>query len=195
MPFGKEKPVTFALLVADDFLGPGANAEFDATDFQVAWTSMVHPETTESVEPREPRDTALKVQQVPTYAREQYDTTRLEVTAEDGGEIPGVAGVEEGHAAGRLGSALPARLRRLRLYDYGGASDFERRRSWTAAWCWPEAHLRGGGDFGKPWHDAGRMMNKKNTFTDFIACAEGRGKRSGPRRPSSSSTAPARAGS
>jgi oligopeptidase B len=34
------------------------------------------------------------------------------------------------------------------------------------------AHIRGGGDLGKPWHDQGRMLNKKNTFTDFIAVAE-----------------------
>src|SRR5262249_26447167 len=33
-------------------------------------------------------------------------------------------------------------------------------------------HIRGGGDLGKKWHDQGKMFNKKNTFTDFIACAE-----------------------
>ena len=34
------------------------------------------------------------------------------------------------------------------------------------------AHIRGGGDLGKDWHDQGKMLVKKNTFTDFIACAE-----------------------
>jgi oligopeptidase B len=34
------------------------------------------------------------------------------------------------------------------------------------------AHVRGGGDMGKPWHDDGRLMKKKNTFTDFVAVTE-----------------------
>jgi oligopeptidase B len=34
------------------------------------------------------------------------------------------------------------------------------------------AHIRGGGELGKRWHDEGKLLNKKNTFTDFIACAE-----------------------
>ena len=33
------------------------------------------------------------------------------------------------------------------------------------------AHVRGGGELGRPWYEGGRLRNKKNTFTDFIACA------------------------
>ena len=35
-----------------------------------------------------------------------------------------------------------------------------------------QAHIRGGGDLGEPWHDGGKMMAKRNTFTDFIAAAD-----------------------
>ena len=34
------------------------------------------------------------------------------------------------------------------------------------------AHIRGGSELGRPWYDDGKMLNKKNTFTDFIACAD-----------------------
>jgi len=39
-------------------------------------------------------------------------------------------------------------------------------------WVIALGHIRGGGDLGKKWHDQGRMLAKKNTFTDFVACAE-----------------------
>ena len=34
------------------------------------------------------------------------------------------------------------------------------------------AHVRGGGELGRPWYDDGKLLHKRNTFTDFIACAE-----------------------
>ena len=37
---------------------------------------------------------------------------------------------------------------------------------------WAVAHVRGGGEMGRPWYESGRTVNKQNTFDDFIACAE-----------------------
>ena len=39
---------------------------------------------------------------------------------------------------------------------------------------WACAHVRGGGEMGRSWYDQGKMLHKKNTFTDFIACADSR---------------------
>ena len=56
------------------------------------------------------------------------------------------------------------------------------------------AHIRGGGDLGKPWHDAGKMLVKRNTFTDFIACVEHLTARATAIRSASPSRADPRAG-
>ncbi|MBK7988395.1 MAG: prolyl oligopeptidase family serine peptidase [Ignavibacteria bacterium] len=38
--------------------------------------------------------------------------------------------------------------------------------------CYALAHIRGGGEHGEKWHDQGKMLEKINTFTDFIACGD-----------------------
>ena len=68
---------------------------------------------------------------------------------------------------------LPAvRLRLLRRDDAGRLLAGAAARCSTAAWSYALAHIRGGNDMGQTWHDDGKMLNKKNTFTDFIACAD-----------------------
>ncbi len=65
------------------------------------------------------------------------------------------------------------------LYCYGSYGDSEdpyfsslRISLLDRGWVYADAHIRGGGEFGKEWHDQGKLLNRKHTFQDFILCAE-----------------------
>jgi oligopeptidase B len=95
------------------------------------------------------------------------------------------------HATAADGTQIPVSLVR-RASDHGNAGPRPLLLSGYGAYGYPEmvtfssvrlslldrgvtvalAHVRGGGEMGKAWHDGGRMMQKKNSFTDFVACAE-----------------------
>jgi oligopeptidase B len=113
----------------------------------------------------------LKQQPVPNYDASRYEVERIWATAADGVRVPIALVHKKGIA--RDGQSP------LYLYGYGsyGAAipdsfGSERFSLIDRGVTYAVAHIRGGGELGKKWHDAGRMMNKKNTFTDFIACAE-----------------------
>jgi oligopeptidase B len=100
----------------------------------------------------------------------RYQTERRHASATDGARIPVSLVYRKG--------SDPAGKNPMLLIGYGSygrpvSSAFSSRlmslldRGVVVA----NAHIRGGGDLGKPWHDAGRMMNKMTTFTDFIDCA------------------------
>ena len=118
------------------------------------------------------RSTLLKELEVPGgFDRALYRSERVFAPAPDGTAIPvsvvyRIDRKEEAanplyiYGYGSYGYALPVGFNsnRLSLLDRGFVLAY--------------AHIRGGGDMGKPWHDAGRLMNKMNTFTDFIAVTE-----------------------
>jgi oligopeptidase B len=116
--------------------------------------------------------TLLKQKEVPGgYDRIRYQVERIEATASDGVKIP--------ISVVRLKGAKLDGTGPLYLYGYGSygvsmdiffnSNIFSMvDRGVVVAF----AHIRGGGEMGKAWHDAGRMMNKKTTFTDFTSCAE-----------------------
>jgi oligopeptidase B len=116
--------------------------------------------------------TLLKQKEVPGgYDRSKYEVQQIYAPAADGVKIPISVLYLKGT---KLDGKEP-----LYLYGYGsyGISidmffnsnifSMVDRGVVTAV-----AHIRGGGEMGKAWHDAGRMMNKKTTFTDFISAAE-----------------------
>jgi oligopeptidase B len=151
---------------------PDANPEFDTTVFRYSYQSLVTPSSIFDYDMETRASVLLKQTEVlGGYDRERYATERLFSTSPDGTRVPlsvvyrrGL--VRDGRAPlylygyGAYGLSLPVGFssNRLSLLD----------RGFTIVL----AHVRGGGELGKTWHDAGRMMNKKNTFTDFIAAAE-----------------------
>ncbi len=155
----------------DYALFPEANEEFQTTSFRFGYTSLVTPRSVFDYDVHAQQRRLLKQDEVPGYDASLYQAERLEAVAPDGTKVP-------------LSIVFRKGLRRdgqapLLLTGYGS----------YGAPFWPAfepgrlvfldrgvavaiAHIRGGGEMGKRWHDDGRMLKKRNTFTDFIASAE-----------------------
>ncbi len=150
----------------------GENPEFGASQLRFQYESFVTPRSVYDYDVRT-RERSLRKQQpvLGGYDPAQYSSERLHATASDGTRVP-LSIVHrrdtplDGSAPlllygyGSYGISVPVNFssNRLSLLDRGA--------------IYAVAHIRGGGELGKPWHDAGRMKNKSNTFTDFIAAAE-----------------------
>jgi oligopeptidase B len=151
--------------------GPAQNAEYDTTFYRYNYQSLVTPNSVFDYDVSDHRSTLRKQQEVPAYDPAQYQSERLWAAAVDGITIPVSIVYRKDFerdgthplllsAYGSYGTSIPASFNSnwLALLDRGFAVAI--------------AHIRGGGEMGKPWHDQGRMLKKKTTFTDFIACAE-----------------------
>jgi oligopeptidase B len=150
----------------------GANAEFSTKLLRFHYTSLVTPASVYDCN-METRDRELKKRQevLGGYDPTQYQSERLYAAAPDGVEVPISLVYKKGFA--RDGHAP------MLLYGYGSygisidpsfSSDL--LSLINRGFVYAIAHIRGGMDMGKPWHEDGRLLKKKNTFTDFIACAE-----------------------
>lgn len=150
----------------------GDNREFDTKTMTYMYQSMTTPNTWYSFDFATKKSTVIKESPVPGgFDRTRYVTERIEATAKDGTKVPislvqkqGVA--HDGtapmliEAYGSYGFPYPVVFNAsyLPLLDRGVIIAV--------------AHIRGGGELGKAWHEHGRLAEKMNTFTDFIACAE-----------------------
>jgi oligopeptidase B len=156
---------------ADYHVSPDRNEEFNQSAYRINYQSLVSPPAVYDYDMKTGARTLVKQVPVPNYDPSRYEVERVWAPAQDGVRIP-VALVHKKGVA-RDGKSP------LYLYAYGsyGISipDFFSQERFSlvdrGVTC-AIAHIRGGGEMGKKWHDAGRMMNKKNTFTDFIAAAE-----------------------
>jgi oligopeptidase B len=150
----------------------GANPEFDSEMVRFQYESMVTPRSVYDYDLRT-AERILKKQQpvLGDFDPASYASERLHARATDGTMVS--VSVVRRKDTVRDGSAP------LLLYGYGsyGLSvpvtfSSNRLSLLDRGMVYAIAHIRGGGELGKPWHDAGRMHQKMNTFTDFIACAD-----------------------
>jgi oligopeptidase B len=150
----------------------GENPEFDAGHVRFQYESFVTPRSVFDYDIRT-RERQLRKQQpvLGGYDPFEYVSERLHTTAADGTQVP--LSIVHRRDTPLDGSAP------LLLYGYGsyGISvpvNFSSNRLslLDRGVVYAVAHIRGGGELGKPWHDAGRLQHKRNTFTDFIAAAE-----------------------
>jgi len=151
------------------------NREFDTNTFRFDYESFITPPSVFDYDMKT-RQRELKKQQpvLGGYDPKKYRSEQLYATAKDGTKVPisivyRIDAAEKKHAENR-----PTLL--LGYGSYGISIDVSFSSSRLSlldrGMIYGIAHIRGGGEMGKKWHEDGRMMTKKNTFTDFIDCAQ-----------------------
>ena len=156
----------------DYALSLSANPEFDTATIRFNYQSMVTPSSVYEYDMNTRQRTLLKRQEVlGNYDPGAYEAKRIWAVARDGTKVP-VSLVS------KRGLSLDGRAPVL-LYGYGsyGASlaptfSSSRLSLLDRGVIYAVAYIRGGGELGETWRENGRMMQKMNTFTDFIDCAE-----------------------
>ena len=149
------------------------NREFETQAFRYSYQSLVSPASVYEYDVKAGSSKLLKRQEVPGgFDSVRYASERVWVEAADGVKVPASVVYRRDmfrrdgsnplyvYGYGSYGYPLPVgfSLARLSLLDRGVVMAY--------------AHIRGGGEMGDPWHDAGKMMVKRNTFSDFISVVE-----------------------
>ena len=149
-----------------------ANMEFDTTVLRYGYTSMVTPRSIYDYDMEARTAELLKRQPVlGGYDPADYETGRLWATAPDGERVP----VSLVHRRGvELDGTSPTVLYGYGSYEISMDPTFSplRLSLLDRGVVYAIAHVRGGGEMGRRWYEDGKMLRKKNTFTDFVACAE-----------------------
>ena len=151
---------------------PYVNREYDTSKFRYSYQSFITPQSIFEYDMAGGSQTLLKQKQVPGgFDPARYQVEQVFATAFDGAKIPISIVYLKGMKLDGTGSVY--------LYAYGSygiSVDISFNSNIFSlvdrGVIYAVAHPRGGGEMGKTWHDGGRMMQKKNTFNDFIACAE-----------------------
>ena len=150
----------------------GSNPEFNTSLLRFEYTSLTTPDSEFDYDMINHSRKLLKEQEVPGgYNKEEYITERLFATAEDGVKVPISIVYRKGFM--KDGNA-PLLLYGYGSYGYSADPAFTTMRLslLNRGFAYAIAHVRGGQEMGRSWYEDGKLMKKKNTFTDFIAAGE-----------------------
>ena len=151
----------------------GLNLDFDTEILRYTYNSMTTPYSVIDYNMRTGAKEVKKQQQVlgGKFSEENYESRRLWVTAADGTQIPISIVYRKGI---KCDGSNP-----LLLYGYGAygitiepSFSTTRLSLLDRGFIFAIAHIRGGEYLGRPWYEAGKLLHKKNTFTDFVDCAK-----------------------
>ena len=150
---------------------PSGNREYRTSVLRYDFESLVTPPSVYDYDMDTRVATLRKQREVPGYDPARYRQERIEAVAPDGARVP--VSLVFARSVRRDGSAP------MDLWGYGSYGlnfpirfDPARLPLLDRGVIVAAAHIRGGAELGKEWHDAGRMAQKANTFTDFISAAE-----------------------
>lgn len=153
-------------------VGLGGNPEWDAPVVRLTYTSFTQPAQLFDYRVDTRELTLLKQQEVlGGYDAADYVASRMWATADDGTQVP----ISVVHRADLdMTHPHPTLLYAYGSYESSVDPGFSvaRLSLLDRGMVWACAHVRGGGEMGRGWYDNGKMLTKKNTFTDFIACAD-----------------------
>lgn len=150
---------------------PQDNREFALSTFRYSYQSLVTPPSVFDLDLQTGQSTLIKQTAVlGGFDRSRYVSEWICAVASDGTQIP-ISLVR--YRDTPVDGSAPMHLLGYGSYGYPYPVSFvsPRLSLLDRGFVIALAHIRGGGELGKPWHDAGRMGRKMNTFTDFISCA------------------------
>lgn len=147
------------------------NLEYDTTKLRFEYTSLVTPFSTYEYDMATGERTLLKQDEIiGGHDPSQYVSERLVATAADGVAVP----ISLVRLRDRPAGPAPLRLDGYGAYGITSDPVFSvlRLTLINRGMTYAIAHVRGGQELGRLWYEDGKLLDKKNTFTDFIACAE-----------------------
>ena len=150
---------------------PGSNPDYSSRVMRFFYTSLTAPWSAVDYDMDTRERTVVKEQPVRGgYDRNDYVTERLWASSHDGVQVP----ISVVFRRDRRREHAPLILNGYGAYEHSSDPMFDPARLslLDRGFVFAIAHVRGGGEMGRGWYEEGRLLHKRNTFEDFVACAE-----------------------